>query len=177
VKGVKASAKSLEEIGTYAAELHALRAKLKPFMDDPNTKKLRREVDRAVSKHLLQISATNNQVRQKTADMLQLLRGLHEPQQSYCLLQICNKALLQCESQVCTRDCEPRRPNVKLIGWCQSVRPWSSFLGAADSCPCVVEAANRVVQLVSNLGVSGWVVWGGVPRCASCRHSRSRSPR
>jgi hypothetical protein len=28
-----------------------------------------------------------------------------------------------------------------LTGCCQSVRPWSSL--AADSCPCVVEAANR----------------------------------
>ena len=53
-----------------------------------------------MAKHLLQISATNSQVRQKTADMLQLLRQLQEPQQSYCLLQICNKILLQCESQV-----------------------------------------------------------------------------
>ena len=26
-------------------------------------------------------------------------------------------------------NCEPRSPNVKLIGCCRSVRPWSSLLG------------------------------------------------
>jgi hypothetical protein len=41
VKGVKASAASLDEIGKFDAQLQALRTKLKPFMDDTNTKKVR----------------------------------------------------------------------------------------------------------------------------------------
>ena len=56
---------------------------------------------------------------------------------------------------------ELRSQNVGLIG-CQSVRQWSSFLFAADSCPCVeklrtvspltVGIRDGVVQLVSTLG-------------------------
>lgn len=99
-----------------------------------------------MAKHLLQISATNSQVRQKTADMLQLLRQLQEPQQSYCLLQICNKILLQCESQVtklpsfafpfaevivaCCTICPPLYGNVvaSLAKVCVPSRPATSYV-------------------------------------------------
>lgn len=40
------------------------------------------------------------QVRQKAHDMINLLSQLQDPHQTYCILQVCNKCLYQCESQV-----------------------------------------------------------------------------
>jgi hypothetical protein len=39
---------------------------------------------------------------------------------------------------------EPRSQNLKFIEWCQSVRTVVELPWAAGSCPCVVDAANRV---------------------------------
>ncbi|KAL3692585.1 hypothetical protein R1sor_006236 [Riccia sorocarpa] len=81
-------------------KLKELQDSYKQIVDNPALKKDLKVYERAIIKHLQQVSATQEQVRKKSAELIQTLQDPRGPPLQYMVVTFGSKILSQCESQI-----------------------------------------------------------------------------
>lgn len=100
-KAVYSSPSALEEVKRLGSRLVEAEQKVAPLVNDPAMKSRRREVEKNITKYVSQISATKEQIRNKTSDLQKVLRSCtDEVALTYACLVLTQKLVSQCEAQV-----------------------------------------------------------------------------
>ncbi|KAG6544760.1 hypothetical protein Mapa_013786 [Marchantia paleacea] len=81
-------------------KLRELQDSYKSLANDPALKKDLKVYERKIIKHLQQVSATQEQVRKKSAELIQTLKDPRGPPIQFMMVTLGRKILSQCESQV-----------------------------------------------------------------------------
>lgn len=83
-----------------AARLAEAQEVVHAFVEDRAMRDVKRSIDKFVTLNVQQIAATIQQVRAKSSALAQFIARHPEPQQTYTLLTLSSKLLIQCEVQI-----------------------------------------------------------------------------
>lgn len=100
---VKASPGALLEAAANAQALQDVEdsTAYQQYKDDPQSKKQRRDMEKAIGRAIQQISATQAQIQSKSKDLISIIAAAPEgPARSHAHIVCAKKLLYQCESQV-----------------------------------------------------------------------------
>ncbi|KAL2635438.1 hypothetical protein R1flu_006917 [Riccia fluitans] len=100
VPKARVSEKAADHEEERLKKLKELQDASKQIVENPAVKKDLKVYERAIIKHLQQVSATQEQVRKKSAELIQTLQDPRGPPLQYMVVTFGSKILSQCESQI-----------------------------------------------------------------------------
>jgi nucleoporin GLE1 len=97
-----AAPQALENQGVLASVLARYNDELKPFCEDASSeiKGLKRSIKKVITLSVQQISATQEQVKRKSASLLEFISQQHGLHQKFALVTLASKMVSQCDAQV-----------------------------------------------------------------------------
>jgi nucleoporin GLE1 len=95
-----ASPVALETKDRLSSILAGYNGELSAFCDDPSTKDIRRRVKKFITLSVQQISATQEQVKNKARALLEFLSQQHGLHQKFALVTLASKMVSQCDAQI-----------------------------------------------------------------------------
>lgn len=97
---VSAAPSALELQQRYAKRLATAKETVRPFVEDRAMRDIKRSIDKFVTLNVQQISATLEQVRQKSQALVGFIKQHHDVQRIYALITLAGKLMSQCEVQI-----------------------------------------------------------------------------
>lgn len=99
--GIVSVAQSAVKLQQHCAErLASAKETVRPFVEDRAMRDIKRSIDKFVTLNVQQISATLEQVRQKSQALVGFISQHHDIQRTYALITLAGKLMSQCEVQI-----------------------------------------------------------------------------